>query len=148
MSPWLILAARWPIGFVVVWAIWNLLRDGSDEKEVVKNLAWPETQGTVTATEVMWAHVEVAYKYSVASTEYTGKFEISLPPQVPDRNGLGAARLNASAHLEMADYPPGSGLVIRYNPNNHSESVLFCRVADGHDKTESKQPTPTLTTFV
>jgi hypothetical protein len=126
-SLWLFLICLWPIGFVILWAIWNNLRDSGDEKRVEKSLNWPETQVIVLSTEVEWAHVQVNYEYLVAGTKYQGKYEISLSPVAPDQYGRGVARLNAEVKQEMDDYPPGCGVVIRYNPTDPSESVLFCR---------------------
>jgi hypothetical protein len=136
---WWILIALWPVGFALVWAIWNVMRGSRDEKQVLKSLDWPETQGMVTSTEVVWAHVEITYEYSVAGTKYTGKYEISLPPVAPDRTATGAARLNAAAKQEMADYPQGASLIIRYNPKNPAESVLFCQAGKIHDGTASEK---------
>jgi Protein of unknown function (DUF3592) len=146
-SPSWILIALWPIAFVIVWAIWNLIRDRQDEKEVEKSLDWPETQGTVATTEVAWAHVEVSYKYSVAGTEYTGKYEISLSPVAPDRSGSGAAQLNAEAQREMTDYPPGTNLIIRYNPKKPEESVLFCKGGGNRKETDKGESTPHFSTL-
>ena len=41
-------------------------------------VGWPETQGTVTGSRIVWAHVEVAYEYSISSGRYTGKYKINL----------------------------------------------------------------------
>lgn len=146
-SPYWILIALWPIGFVIVWAIWNFVRDRRDEKQVEKSLDWPESPGIVTSTQVAWAHIEVCYEYRVAGTTYTGKYEMSMSPVAPDHSGSGAARLNAEAKQDMADYPTGASLTIRYNPRNHAESVLFCRADRSHNEPDNGEPAPKFSTI-
>ena len=97
----------WPLVFIVVWAIWNSVRDARDEKKLLRSLDWPETSGKVTGNEVVWAHVRVSYEYSLPTGIHNGEYNISLAPVVPDRWSRGAARLARDARERMADFPIG-----------------------------------------
>ena len=131
VSPYILLVCLWPLLFLVVWAVWNSVRDSRDEKLFLRGLEWPEAKGTVKRSRVAWAHVEVSYEYSVEGIRYTGKYKMSLAPVVPDRYGKGAARMNKEATEDIADFPPGQAVVIRYNPSRPDESVLYCKGEPG-----------------
>jgi hypothetical protein len=121
------LIALWPIAFMVIWAIWNMMRDSLDEKRVLRAKDWPETQGIVASSRVAWAHVEVSYEYWIASGSYKGRYKLSLQPVAPDHYGRGAARMNAEASEDLSEYPPGTKVIVRYNPQRPQESVLYCK---------------------
>ena len=53
------LISLWPLVFVGTWAIWNIMGDSRNEKPVERSLDWPEAQGRVVSSKVVWAHVEV-----------------------------------------------------------------------------------------
>ena len=125
--PGLNLLPLWPILFTVIWAIWNATRDSRDEKLVERSLAWPEAQGIVVSSRVVWAHVEVKYEYVVSSGRYTGKYKMNLPPSPPDKYARTVTRANAEAKLDIAEYPPDSKVIVRYNPQRPSQSVLYCK---------------------
>jgi hypothetical protein len=116
----------WPLLFVIVWAIWNMTRDSRDEKLIERSIDWPEAQGTVVSSRVVWAHVEVMYEYSISSGRFTGKYKMNLPPGPPDKFGRTATRMNEEARVDIADFPPGTNVIIRYNPQQPSQSVLYC----------------------
>jgi uncharacterized protein DUF3592 len=121
------LVPLWTLLFVGIWAIWNMVRDSRDEKLLEHSLAWPETQGRVMSSRVVWAHVEVKYEYSISSGRYTGKYKMNLPPGPPDRRGRTGTRMMAEARQDIADFPPGANVVIRYNPQQPQKSVLYCK---------------------
>jgi hypothetical protein len=121
------LIALWPIAFVVIWGIWNMVRDSLDGKRVLRAKDWPEAQGVVASSRVVWAHVEVIYEYWIASGSYKGRYKLSLQPVVPDHYARGAARTNAEAGEDLAEYPPGTKVIVRYNPQRPQESVLYCK---------------------
>lgn len=123
---WYMLLPFWPIYFVVIWAVWNSLREDKDQKKLLRSLEWPEIEGRVTGNEVVWAHVRVTYEYSVAAISYKSRYDINLNPVAPDRNGAGARRLNAEAQDALTDFPIGTRVVVRYNPSHPEESVLYC----------------------
>lgn len=137
---WILLVGAWPIWFVIVWAIWNSLLGRRDTELVEKSLAWPETQGTVTASKVVWGHVEVAYQYHVSGTTNNGKYEISLSPVAPG-SLVGSAEFGREAREDIELYPPGAFLIIRYNPENPTESVLYCRAPRGQSDNRRGEPT-------
>ncbi len=122
-----VFAALWPVIFAGIWAIWNMVRDSRDERLVERSLAWPEAQGKVVTSKVVWSHVEVRYEYSISSGRYQGRFKINLPVGAPDRYGQTAARMNGEALQDMADFPPGANVIVRYDPQKLEQSVLYCR---------------------
>jgi Protein of unknown function (DUF3592) len=130
----LFLVVLWPIWLIAIWALWNYFRDNRDEKLVEKSLAWPETQGSVTSSLVEWAHVEVSYDYHVAGQLYSGVYQISLTPRAPDRSAAAARAITSEAQDLIAGYPPGSKVVIRYNPRNPAESSGIRSLLPGRTK--------------
>jgi hypothetical protein len=136
--PYWILFGLWPIALVIVWAVLNMARAGRDEKEVQRSLAWPQTEGLVISSRVVWAHVEVDYGYCVGGLNYTGKFELSLAPQTPEL--LGAHDFNNEAKQYTTEYAPSTRLVIRYNPLNPQESVLYCRAPGSQHESDRGEP--------
>lgn len=117
----------WPLAFVGVWAIWNMRRDSRNEKLVEHSLAWREVQGRVVSSKVAWAHVEVKYEYSISSGRYMGKYKLNLSVGAPDRDGQTAARMSEEAKQNIAEFPTGADVIIRYNPQQPNQSVLYCR---------------------
>ena len=100
----------WPIISTIIWAVWNSVRDSRDEKLVERSLAWPEVQGKVVSSKVVWAHVEVIYEYSISSGCYRGKYKMNLPPGPPDQWGRTAKRMNDESKQNIADFPTGGAL--------------------------------------
>ena len=129
------LVPLWTLLFVGIWAIWNTVRDSRDEKLVERSLTWPETQGRVMSSRVVWAHVEVKYEYSISSGRYTGKYKMNLPPGPPDKRGRTATRMITEAQQDIGDFPSGANVVIRYNPQQPQQSVLYCRGEISRDDT-------------
>jgi Protein of unknown function (DUF3592) len=132
----------WPILFVAVWAVWNTLRDSREQRLIGRSLNWPETQGQVRQTKVVWAHVEVSYEYRVAARTYVGTYKISLSPVVPDRGAQGARKLDAEAKQDISEFPEGLRIIIRYNPKRPEESVFYCRGEIGQDRQNEISLTP------
>lgn len=123
--------------------MWKSFRDSSDEKRVLRSLEWSEAGGTVLNSEVVWEHVSVTYEYFVDKKRYTGEYKIGLTPIMPDRCGVGAAALGREAKEGIDKFPPGSKLVIRYNPQRPGESVLYCSDEDspsGKDANSTTTP--------
>jgi hypothetical protein len=121
------LISLWPLAFVGVWAIWNMRRDSRNEELVEQSRTWPEVHGSVVSCKVAWAHVEVKYEYSISSGRYMGKYKINLPVGAPDRYGQTATRMSDEAKQYIADFPTGADVIIRYNPQQPDQSVLYCR---------------------
>jgi hypothetical protein len=126
-SPILYFIPFWGLFFVAFWAVWNILRDGRKEKEDLRAADWPEVQGRVLSSEVVWGHFEVKYEY-IANGQYRqGTHVLNLPPAVPDHCGQGAARNIAEAAQDKRDFPPGALLIVKYNPQRPEQSILLCR---------------------
>jgi len=123
----------WPLAFAGFWAIWNMRRDSRNEKLMERSLAWPEVQGRVVSSKIAWAHVEVKYEYSIPSGRYMGKYKINLPAGVPDRYGQTATRMTEEAKQDIADFPTGADVIIRYNPQQPDQSVLYCKGEIGRE---------------
>jgi|SRR6266851_930014 len=126
---WVYLVALWPLGFYAIWAFWNALRDSGDEKLIERSLGWPEKQGRVVSSKIVWGHVEVVYEYWVSGESYEGRHKINLPPQVVGGKALesmrAAQKLMTAANEDIAEYPVGEKIVVRYNPVSPAESVLY-----------------------
>lgn len=132
----------WPLAFVGIWAIWNIVRDSRNEKLVEHSLAWPEAQGKVVSSKVAWAHVEVTYEYSISSGRYMGKYKMNLPVGAPDKYGRTATQMNEEAKQDIADFPAGADVIIRYNPQKPDQSVLYCRGEISRDGTGQSSGVP------
>jgi len=142
-SPYVFLICLWPFAFLAIWAMWKSFRDSSDEKQVLRSLEWSEARGTVLNSEVVWEHVSVTYEYFVDKKRYTGEYKIGLTPVVPDRCGVEAAALGREAKQNVDEFPPGSKVIIRYNPQRPGESVLYCSDEDspsGKDANSTTTP--------
>ena len=118
------MVALWPIAVVVIWAIWNFFRERSGEKAILRSLSWPETQGGITRSKVVWGHYEVRYEYTVSAKRFTGTFKIPLFPAVPSRSSR-AQKYLEELKANQASYPVGKKVVVRFNPNKPGESVLY-----------------------
>ena len=97
-SPYIFLVCLWPLAFVVIWAIWNSIRDSGNEKLQLRSLDRPETKGRVLSSEVVWAHVSVTYDYFVDGRRYKREYKISLTPRAPSRYGAGTIALAKEAN--------------------------------------------------
>lgn len=113
--------------FTGIWLSWNAARETRLNKLLERSLSWPEVPGVVLDSKVRWAHVATNYEYTAAGLRYVGLHETSLSLQYPTPSLVGARRFQRESRQVMAEFSPGTKLVIRYNPLNHSESVLFCR---------------------
>ena len=132
----------WTILFVVVWAIWNVRRDSRDEKLVDQSLSWTEAQGVVVSSKVAWAHVEVTYEYFVGTARYTGSYQLNLPPGPPDRFGRTAEAMMSEAQQDIAEFPVGLDVIVRFNPSKPDQSVFYCRGKVGSNEVEQKSARP------
>jgi hypothetical protein len=125
---WLVLLAA----LFGVWYMTRHRREAADQMEIERSLMWPETQGKVTATLWMGNYVEVLYEYSVGIGTLSGKYQENLPMTItatPHKSFSRASYTKDEADRILAEYPIGQKLVIRYNPETPSESVMFCRGA-------------------
>jgi hypothetical protein len=136
-SPYWPLLGLWPIGFVVIWAIWNTVRQDRDVALVEKSLNWPEVQGTVTSCKVKWVHVEVGYEYVAEGKYRKGVYKSSLSPAIPDHFARGAAQMTAESKQDIAEFPTGTKIIIRYNPAKPGQSVFYCRGNVNHDSSQN-----------
>jgi len=127
---WLYFVPLWPLGVFLLWALWNIARDSWDEKRMERGMEWPEVQGHVTASKMVWGHVEIRYEYWLFAKRYEGVHKISLKPVV--MGGMGWESLRSAAALGnegkgyMADFPMNAKVIVRYNKEKPEESVLFC----------------------
>ncbi len=39
------LICLWPLAFLLIWGIWNMVRDTESERLGLRSLDWPETKG-------------------------------------------------------------------------------------------------------
>jgi len=126
-SPFIYLVALWPLFFVGIWAVWNMLRDSRQERAALRAANWPEIQGKVTNSKAVWGHFEVTYQYNIGARFYCGTYIINLPPVVPDQFARGASKVAAEVKQDLRDFPPGLDVIIKYNPQKLAQSILLCR---------------------
>ena len=143
-SPFLYLVPLWPIFLVGIWAVWNMIRDSRQEKTALRAANWPEIQGKVTSSKVAWGHYEVAYEFVFRDRSYRGTHLINLSPVVPGRASSGA-RFASEAKQDLSDFPPGSDVIIKYNPQEPSNSILLCRGQVGQTNAQVIEPPKFLT---
>jgi hypothetical protein len=89
---WWFVVPLWPIWVLVLWAIWKIARDRRDAQSVEHAAGWPEVQGKIISSKVVWAHVEVAYEYWVFTERHEGIHKIALMPVPVGGTGLQSAR--------------------------------------------------------
>ncbi len=108
-----------------------MVRDSGDEKKMESSVNWPEVQGEVISSKMVWGHVEVRYEYWLFAERYEAAYKISLHPVVPGGKGWSslrsAAKLGAEGSEYMAQYPVAEKVVVRYNHSKPGESVLYCK---------------------
>jgi Protein of unknown function (DUF3592) len=120
--------ATWPLWLLIVWAVWNMRRDSKDQRLVQRSLAWPESQGKVVNSAVVWGHVEVSYEYHAGGSRYLGSYQINLSPIIPSSIGHGGAaagQYNKESGEALREFYPGKSVVVRYNPEKPSQSVFY-----------------------
>ena len=144
-SPAIYFIGLWPIFFVAIWAVWNILRDSRQEKEALRAAKWPEAQGKVLGAKAVWGHFEVAYEYVVGNRFYKGTHILNLKPAVPDQYARGARAMISEIRQDQNDYPVGAPIIVRYNPRNPQESILLCRAEV--TKAADEEKTPEFTTI-
>lgn len=113
--------------YLLIWILWNSVGENRDERMIRISLRWLKAEGTVTISKTVWTHVEVTYEFTVSGRSYTGRYDMTLPPATPDPGSRGALVFASEAKSLMKDYSPGTKVMVRYNPLQPSESVLFCR---------------------
>jgi len=127
---WLYFVPLWPLGVFALWALWNIARDNWDEKRMERGIEWPEVQGRVTVSKMVWGHVEIRYEYWMFAKRYEGVQKIGLGPVAVGGKGgtslRSAAALGNEAKGYMADFPVGAKVIVRYNKGKPEESVLYC----------------------
>lgn len=113
------------------WALWIRDTENQDGKRIERSVNWPEAQGRIVGSRVVWSHVEIKYEYWVFAERYEAVYNISLGPALISGVGLTGAmearRLNREAKRNMRDFPVGSKVIVRYNRSNPRESVLYCK---------------------
>lgn len=103
------------------------MRDSRQEKTALRSTDWPEVQGKVQSSKILWGHYEVTYEYVVNGKSHSGSYEINLSPAVPDRFARGARKMLEEAKQDLADFPVGSNVIIKFNPQDPQQSILLCR---------------------
>jgi hypothetical protein len=124
--PWIFLICLWPVVFLAVWAVWNVARNGREERKSLRAVDWPKVRGTVVESRGAWAHVEVVYEYVADGKTWRGVYKMNLTPVVPDRSAQGAASLNRQSREDIEQYPAGSHVLVQYDPKKPADSILYC----------------------
>jgi hypothetical protein len=108
---------------------------------------WPDAQGKVISSKIVWGHVEILYEYWPFAERHEGVHKISLKPVAAGGRGweaLKSARnFTDEADGYMADFPVGAKVIIRYNPSKPQDSVLYCAgEVCSHDSSETNVEPP------
>ena len=114
-----------PVGCLLGWALWRMLRDSRDAQLRARSMGWPQAQGKVNSNVQVWSHAEVQYEYSVSSRSYTGIYTIPLYKQSRFNSPEQSAKEFAEC---LASFAPGSNILVRYNPKRPEESILDHRI--------------------
>ncbi len=83
--------------------------------------SWPKVSGKVISSGVAGSraiHPNVAYSYIVDGKEYRGISDLDMPGFGNRRSRLETAEIIAHA------YPPGTEVMVHYNPDDPAESTL------------------------
>jgi hypothetical protein len=122
-----------PICCVLGWAILRFVRDSLDVKEQERSLDWTKIDAKVISNVQVWSHAEVEYEYSVSTRRYTGMYTIPLYKQSRFNSPAESAKEFAEC---LASFPPGSNILVRYNPKKPAESILHCGGVVGQEMAE------------
>ena len=122
--PFVIVILFWG-SFFGIWLLGNALRENHDERLLLKSISWPQTQGSVTSSRIVWAHLEVAYEFPANGQRFTGSYTVGMPATLPTFIGMGV--IARATKNFLGDYPVGTKLLVRYNPLDPTESVLYSR---------------------
>ncbi|MCC6792129.1 MAG: DUF3592 domain-containing protein [Thermomicrobiales bacterium] len=128
-----------PLSFVIQMRIFDALRNcipvmfiglaglaltySIDAKTLaVDSRSWPTASGVVTASRV----VDDSYRTNDFEPYVTYSYAVAGKPYVGDvvRSGGFDYRSQRSAEAKLADYPVGSTVAVRYDPDDPSRAVL------------------------
>lgn len=87
----------------------------------------------MTSNVQVWSHAEVEYEYSVSNGRYTGMYKIDLYKQSRFNSPAESAKEIAEC---LASFPPGSNILVRYNPKKPAQSILHCGSEIGQEMAE------------
>jgi hypothetical protein len=124
-----LLALAWGffLTFSAVWFIRRILRNKREQDLVSRSLSWPEVSGVILESKALRGYAEIRYEYVVGSQRLTGVYETNLGAANPGSfSGESAPAVMDRNNKELARFGAGQPIVIRYNPQNPSESVFFC----------------------
>ena len=112
-------------GYFGIYALWSNELEGQRLRKMERSANWPFVQGVVKETVVKGMSVRVIYEYLAQGHVYKDTDKITFPQAMVVR--WQAQALGSKVKKEIADYPPGQHVVIRYNPQEPGESVLYYR---------------------
>jgi len=111
-----------PICCLLGWAVLGFVRDSLDAKALERSIDWPKVEGKVISNVQVWSHAEVEYEYSVSTRRYTGTYTIHL---FYKQSRFNSPAESAKEFAEcLASFPPGSNILVGYNPKRPAESIL------------------------
>jgi hypothetical protein len=119
-------------GYLGLNALWSYSIDDRYMNRMQRVANWPEAQGVVKKSAVKFASIRVDYEYVADGHVRQGVEKIVFPESMV----IGANRwtrvsdaraLGNRVKRDLADYAPGQHVVIRYNPQDPEDSVLYVR---------------------
>jgi hypothetical protein len=128
-----------PLCCLLGWAILRIARDSLDAKVLERSIDWPEVEGKVISNVQVWSHSRVEYEYAVSTRRYTGMYTIALYNQSRFNSPAESAKEFAEC---LASFPPGSNILVHYNPKKPAESVLHYGREVGQETTDENHINP------
>jgi hypothetical protein len=112
------------LGFIGSFAFWSYSIENRQAKRFERSMGWPEVHGVVQKSFAARMHITVVYEYVAEGRHYIGEHKIVFPSLMLARGSQGVA-IAKDVRKEMANFSPGQRVVIRYNPKDPAESVLY-----------------------
>ena len=118
-------------GFLGVYALWSYSIEDRNARRMERSERWPQVQGVVKQARVGGMSVKVDYEYVAEGHLFSGQYVITFPEAMmigKGWNSVARARaLGERVRKELAEFPARQPVILRYNPQDPSESVLLCR---------------------
>lgn len=118
-------------GYFGLYALWSYSLEDRNARRMERSAGWPQVQGVVKQASAGGMSVKVDYEYVAEGHVFSGQYSITFPEaMVIGRGWNNVARARAlgdRVRKELADFPAGQTVILRYNPQDPSESVLLCR---------------------
>jgi len=114
-------------GYFGIYALWCNEIESRNARKMERSAGWPQAQGVVKQTIVKAMSVRVTYEYVAQGHVYADTYKIAFPQAMVVRWSSQVKALGDKVKKEVADFPQGQHVIVRYNPQDPAESVFYCR---------------------